>query len=78
MRVLTLHVTHRAIAGAMATFGLLAAVALSAAVAQANHSIGSAGPASAISISPGDTQWSGISPADTQWSGIRPNDTQWS
>jgi hypothetical protein len=51
----------------MATFGLLAAVVLSAGVAQANHRVGSVHRDAAISISPADTQWNGIRPNDTQW-----------
>lgn len=78
MRVLTLHATRRAIAGAVAAFGLLAVFAATSGAIAATQGAAPAHPVVVSgSVTPSDLQWNGVTPADLQWNGITPADLQW-
>ena len=78
MRVLTLHATRRAIAGTVATLGLLAGIVAMSGAIGASQGAASVRPVViAGSVTPSDLQWNGITPSDLQWNGVTPSDLQW-
>jgi hypothetical protein len=77
MRVLTVHATRRAIAGAVSAFGLLAVLAATSGVIAANQAAPVRSGVIAATVSPTDLQWNGVTPSDLQWNGVTPNDLQW-